>query len=68
MGLLSIPYALAEGGWLSLVLLLLVAMVCCYTGQLLQTCMGASPDVRGYPDIGALAFGAKGLFAVSAFM
>lgn len=68
VGLLSIPYALAEGGWLSLVLLLLVAMVCCYTGQLLQTCMGASPDVRGYPDIGALAFGAKGRFAVSAFM
>lgn len=43
-------------------------MVCCYTGQLLQRCMGASPAVRGYPDIGALAFGRKGRFAVSAFM
>jgi vesicular inhibitory amino acid transporter len=65
VGLLSIPYALAEGGWLSLVLLLFVAAVCCYTGQLLQTCMSASPDVRSYPDIGARAFGAKGRFAVS---
>ncbi|XP_051217671.1 amino acid transporter AVT1I [Lolium perenne] len=68
VGLLSIPYALAEGGWLSLVLLLFVAAVCCYTGQLLQTCMSASPDVRSYPDIGARAFGAKGRFAVSLFL
>ncbi|KAM3405755.1 hypothetical protein ACQJBY_000020 [Aegilops geniculata] len=68
VGLLSIPYALAEGGWLSLLLLLFVSMVCCYTGQLLQRCMGASSDVRGYPEIGALAFGAKGRFAVSAIM
>ncbi|BAF14903.1 amino acid transporter AVT1I [Oryza sativa Japonica Group] len=68
VGLLSIPYALSEGGWLSLVLLLAVAMVCCYTGLLLRRCMAASPAVRGYPDIGALAFGAKGRLAVSAFL
>lgn len=68
VGLLSIPYALAEGGWSSLLLLLFVSMVCCYTGQLLQKCMGASSDVLGYPEIGALAFGAKGRFAVSAIM
>uniref|UniRef100_A0ACD5V5M2 Uncharacterized protein n=1 Tax=Avena sativa TaxID=4498 RepID=A0ACD5V5M2_AVESA len=68
VGLLSIPYALAEGGWLSLVLLPVVAAVCCYTGQLLQRCMSTSTATRGYPDIGALAFGAKGRFAVSLFM
>jgi vesicular inhibitory amino acid transporter len=48
------------------VLLLFVAAVCCYTGQLLQRCMSAS--TRGYPDIGALAFGGKGRFAVSLCM
>ncbi|CAM0904336.1 unnamed protein product [Alopecurus aequalis] len=68
VGLLSIPYAVSEGGWLSLVLLLVVAAVCCYTGQLLQRCMSASPATRGYPDIGALAFGRKGRFAVSLSM
>ncbi|KAM0925597.1 hypothetical protein ACQ4PT_004093 [Festuca glaucescens] len=68
VGLLTIPYALAEGGWLSLVLLPVVAAVCCYTGQLLQRCMSASPAVRGYPDIGALALGGKGRFAVSLSM
>lgn len=68
VGLLSIPYALSEGGWLSLALLLLVAAVCCYTGLLLQRCMDASPAVRGYPDIGALAFGRGGRLAASAFL
>lgn len=68
VGLLSIPYALSEGGWLSLALLLVVAAVCCYTGLLLQRCMDASPAVRGYPDIGALAFGRGGRLAASAFL
>ncbi|KAL6845756.1 hypothetical protein ACP4OV_024331 [Aristida adscensionis] len=68
VGLLSIPYALSEGGWLSLALLLVVAAVCCYTGLLLQRCMGASTAVRGYPDIGALAFGRGGRLAASAFL
>ncbi|KAJ1271344.1 hypothetical protein BS78_06G121800 [Paspalum vaginatum] len=68
VGLLSIPYALSEGGWLSLALLLVVAAVCCYTGLLLQRCMDAAPGVRGYPDIGALAFGRGGRLAASAFL
>ena len=68
VGLLSIPYALSEGGWLSLALLLVVAAACCYTGLLLQRCMDASPAVRGYPDIGALAFGRGGRLAASAFL
>ncbi|XP_062225830.1 amino acid transporter AVT1I-like [Phragmites australis] len=68
VGLLSIPYALSEGGWLSLALLLVVAAVCFYTGLLLQRCMSASPAVRGYPDIGALAFGRNGRLAASVFL
>ncbi|TKW04793.1 hypothetical protein SEVIR_7G132700v4 [Setaria viridis] len=69
VGLLSIPYALSEGGWLSLALLLVVAAVCCYTGLLLQRCMAASPAAaRGYPEIGDLAFGRGGRLAASAFL
>ncbi|GJN02692.1 hypothetical protein PR202_ga20070 [Eleusine coracana subsp. coracana] len=68
VGLLSIPYALSEGGWLSLALLLVVAAVCCYTGLLLQRCMSTSPPARSYPDIGALAFGRGGRLAASAFL
>ncbi|KAF8714967.1 hypothetical protein HU200_027509 [Digitaria exilis] len=68
VGLLSIPYALKEGGWLSLALLLVVAAVCCYTGQLLQRCMEAAPAVRGYPEIGELAFGRGGRLVASAFL
>ncbi|CAO2035328.1 unnamed protein product [Urochloa humidicola] len=68
VGLLSIPYALSEGGWLSLSLLLIVAAVCCYTGLLLQRCMSASPSVRGYPEIGYLAFGRGGRLVASAFL
>ncbi|CAL5068195.1 unnamed protein product [Urochloa decumbens] len=68
VGLLSIPYALSEGGWLSLALLLIVAAVCCYTGLLLQRCMDSSPAVRGYPEIGELAFGRGGRLVASAFL
>ena len=70
VGLLSIPYALSEGGWLSLALLLVVAAACCYTGLLLRRCMAAasSPAARGYPAIGELAFGRAGRLAASAFL
>jgi vesicular inhibitory amino acid transporter len=71
VGLLSIPYALSEGGWLSLALLLVVAAACCCTGLLLQRCMAASPAAaaaRGYPEIGDLAFGRGGRLAASAFL
>nr|CAB3484297.1 unnamed protein product [Digitaria exilis] len=60
IGLLSIPYALSQGGWSSLAIFLAIAIICCYTGILLQRCMDASPLVTTYPDIGALAFGRRG--------
>nr|CAD1826487.1 unnamed protein product [Ananas comosus var. bracteatus] len=68
VGLLSIPYALSQGGWLSLLLLFIVAMICCYTGLLLQRCMKADPRIRTYPDIGEFAFGYLGRIFVSVFM
>ncbi|TVU14240.1 hypothetical protein EJB05_37695 [Eragrostis curvula] len=68
VGLLSVPYALAEGGWLSLALLVAVACICWYTGLLLQRCMAADPSIKTYPDIGERALGRGGRLLVSYFM
>ncbi|CAL9771979.1 unnamed protein product [Musa acuminata subsp. burmannicoides] len=68
VGIVSIPYALSSGGWLSLVVLFVLAAICCYTGLLLQRCMQRSPNIKTYPDIGEFAFGHKGRVAVSVFM
>ncbi|KAF5745449.1 vacuolar amino acid transporter 1-like [Tripterygium wilfordii] len=68
VGILSIPFALSQGGWLSLVLLFLVAILCCYTGVLLRRCMDKDPLIKTYPDIGEQAFGHKGRALVSVFM
>ncbi|CAL4955638.1 unnamed protein product [Urochloa decumbens] len=73
VGMLSVPYALAQGGWLSLALFALVGAVCYYTGELVARCMRAGGDsggaaVRSYPDIGQLAFGAAGRKAIGAVM
>ncbi|KAM0058754.1 putative amino acid transporter, transmembrane domain-containing protein [Helianthus debilis subsp. tardiflorus] len=68
VGILSVPYALSKGGWLSLMLLLLVALLCFYTGLLLRRCMDSDPLIKSYPDIGQVAFGRKGRAIVSTFL
>ncbi|CAO2203923.1 unnamed protein product [Urochloa humidicola] len=69
VGMLSVPYALAQGGWLSLALFALVGAVCFYTGELVARCMRAGGGaVRSYPDIGQLAFGRAGRKAIGAVM
>lgn len=68
IGLITTPYTLSQGGWLSLVLLLVMAIVTCFTGLLLQRCMDFSPSIKTYPDIGWHAFGRKGRIIVSTFI
>ncbi|KAM2887613.1 hypothetical protein FF1_011457 [Malus domestica] len=68
VGILSIPFALSEGGWLSLILLFQLALLCWYTGLLLQRCMDGNPGIKSYPDIGGAAYGQKGRLAISIFM
>ncbi|XP_078444789.1 amino acid transporter AVT1I-like [Wolffia australiana] len=68
VGILSIPYALSEGGWLSLAMLIVFAAACCYTGLLLQRCMDGGHHLQSYPDIGELAFGSSGRVTVSVFI
>jgi len=68
VGILSIPYALSQGGWLSLLIFLTIAIICFYTGILLQRCIDSSSLVKTYPDIGELAFGRKGKIIVAIFL
>lgn len=68
VGILSVPYALASGGWLSLLLIFIVAMAAFYTGLLIKRCMEADPSIRTYPDIGERAFGKIGRTVISVFM
>ncbi|KAF7041136.1 hypothetical protein CFC21_050964 [Triticum aestivum] len=68
IGVLSMPYAVSRGGWLSLALFALVGTVCYYTGTLIARCMLADGSVATYPDVGQLAFGAAGRRTVALFM
>nr|GMC88370.1 vacuolar amino acid transporter 1-like [Ipomoea batatas] len=65
IGILAIPFAVKEGGWLSLFLFLLYGIVTCYTGILLKRCLESSPGLQTYPDIGQAAFGMGGRVLVA---
>ncbi|EYU22142.1 hypothetical protein MIMGU_mgv1a018218mg [Erythranthe guttata] len=67
VGILSVPYALSSGGWLSLILLFILASATFYTGLLITKCMEIDPNIRTYPDIGDKAFGKTGRLIVSIF-
>ncbi|KAL4569201.1 hypothetical protein LXL04_024835 [Taraxacum kok-saghyz] len=60
IGILSIPYALSSGGWLSLVILLMISLAAYFTGLLIRRCMDSNPLATSYPDIAGIAFGRKG--------
>ncbi|OVA08999.1 Amino acid transporter [Macleaya cordata] len=68
VGILTVPYALASGGWLSLILLLIVASASFYTGLLIRRCMDKNSKIKTYTDIGEQAFGSKGRTVVSILM
>lgn len=68
IGLLTVPYALSSGGWLSLLLFFLVAAMTFSTGLLLKTCLDADSSISNYLDISERAFGKKGRLIVSIIM
>lgn len=68
VGILSIPYALSSGGWLSLTFLFLIATVSFYAGLLIKRCMDVDPNIKTYSDIGERAFGKFGRNLASTFM
>ncbi|KAK9123939.1 hypothetical protein Sjap_013541 [Stephania japonica] len=65
VGLLSTPFAIKEGGWISLFILVIFAAIFCYTGILLKRCLEHSPGLHTYPDIGHAAFGLAGRVAIA---
>ncbi|OWM64645.1 amino acid transporter AVT1D [Punica granatum] len=65
IGILTVPYAIHQGGWSSLILLFLISVVSAYTGILLKRCLESSPGLKTYPDIGQAAFGVYGRLAIA---
>ncbi|KAK1311886.1 hypothetical protein QJS10_CPA07g00154 [Acorus calamus] len=59
------PYAISNGGWLSLLVLIVFCLISCYTGFLLKRCLDHTPGLRTYPDIAEAAFGKIGRLAIS---
>ncbi|KAK9926058.1 hypothetical protein M0R45_023312 [Rubus argutus] len=68
IGLLTTPYALSKSGWLSLGLLLVMAITTCYTGILLTKCLNTNTSMKTYSDVAFRAFGKKGRIVVSIFL
>ncbi|KMT00974.1 hypothetical protein BVRB_9g222370 [Beta vulgaris subsp. vulgaris] len=64
-GVLIVPYALASGGWLSLVLLITISAASTYTSLLVKRCMEADSRIKSYTHIGDHAFGNIGRVIVS---
>ncbi|XP_073024535.1 amino acid transporter AVT1J-like [Primulina eburnea] len=60
VGILSLPYAVSSGGWLTLIFFFLIAGSTYYTALLIQRCLDMDRTIRSYPDIGGRAFGPKG--------
>ncbi|KAF5204988.1 Amino acid transporter avt1d [Thalictrum thalictroides] len=65
VALLSTPYAVNEGGWIGLLVLLTFCILSCYTGILLKRCLDSSPGLQTYPDIGQAAFGVTGRILIA---
>lgn len=68
LGQLSTPYALENGGWASVFLLIGLGVMCAYTAHIIGRCLDEDPGSKTYQDIGNQAFGFRGRVVASAFI
>ncbi|RKP34869.1 transmembrane amino acid transporter protein-domain-containing protein, partial [Dimargaris cristalligena] len=63
-GVLQLPYALSEGGWLGIVLIFLSGFIGVYSGTILIRCLyyDRTRRLSSYPEVGEAAFGKPGLY------
>ena len=67
-GIISLPLALAEAGWLGVLLIALTAIVCVQTGNWLIACMHCQNEtLTSYEAIGVAAMGRAGKVLVALF-
>lgn len=68
-GTLCLPYAMRQGGWVSVAFFFLAAIMSTYTAKLLIECLYYKPGQRlaVFPDIGEAAFGKPGRYFTKVF-
>jgi hypothetical protein len=65
VGLLSTPDTIKQAGWASMLVMVIFAVVCCYTAELMRHCFQNREGIVSYPDIGEAAFGKYGRVIIS---
>ncbi|XP_019162480.1 PREDICTED: vacuolar amino acid transporter 1-like [Ipomoea nil] len=68
IALLSTAFTVREAGWASLAVLVLFAVVCCYTATLMRRCFETKYGMWTFADLGEAAFGKFGRILVSVLL